>query len=64
MKVEVVVPNWVNWIAVDKDGYVFGYSAKPHTEKDGSWNTDDSVLESLYIGKPPKNWKEELYEWK
>jgi len=66
LKAEIVVPDWVNWIAVDSDGDAWGYSAEPFRSKSlqGVWNIyrADSVM--LYSGKPPKNFKDELYTWK
>jgi len=60
------VPKWCNWIAVDDDGRCWTYSIKPERgviefmwwpQQHGRWG-------KLYEGKPPKNWKEELYTWK
>lgn len=31
--VTITVPLWVNWIAVDKDGYMFGYEFEPSINK-------------------------------
>lgn len=66
LKVEVVVPDWVNWIAVDENGGVWYYANLPNN----NWFTD-AVEWSVKFGKcdlaytcpPPKNWKEELYTW-
>lgn len=65
LKVEIVIPDWVNWIAVDKDGSVWGYETEPRAIQFGQWDTLSglSIEEILYRTKPPKNWKDELYTW-
>ena len=65
LTVEIVVPDWVNWIAVDENGVVYGYEEKPrHSEFfHGEWIIDSGDMCELYKGKPPKNWKDELYTW-
>jgi hypothetical protein len=63
------VPSWCKWIAVDKNGECNAYSIKP-TPRDkpyiSEWDFDDwnnHQYITLYKGKPPKNWKDELYTW-
>ena len=63
LTVEIEIPNWVNWIAVDKDGSVFGYLIEPYKVLKGRWWGSSEDNEKLYRGKPPKNWKDELYTW-
>ena len=63
---EKKVPKWCRWLAVDKNGECWAFENKPR-QKDliyGRWDTDfiDNA-EMLYSGKPPKNWKDELYQW-
>ena len=60
------VPKWCKWIAVDKDGECWAFENKPATNTVYKcvWDTcfsDEAVR--LYKGKPPKNWKDELYTW-
>ena len=67
IKVEITVeiPEWTNWIAVDKNGEVYAYENKP-TITDGVWDhmrPEYGEMELLYKSKPPKNWKTELYTW-
>jgi hypothetical protein len=60
------VPDWCKWIAVDKDGECLAYSAKPVNMTDPPlWVPKHTgvMFETLYKGKPPKNWKDELYTW-
>jgi len=62
------VPSWCKWIAVDESGRCWGFENKPDTKSsryNGNWDTRniDKAVE-LYEGKPPKNWKDELYTWK
>ena len=66
MLIEIVVPDWVRWMAVDADGCCFGYPKKPgHTNEDLNWwylAGGTSIL--LYRAAQPKNWKDELYTWR
>jgi len=66
----IKVPDWVKWIAVDKDGSEYGYKFKPHYSRVfGSWTNRHTEYTNpiewcfIGVGKPPKNWKEELYTW-
>jgi len=67
LKVELIVPKWVNWMAVDENGQCWMYESKPIANVD-VWFIPFNVerkrkFKKLYEGKPPKNWKEELYTW-
>ena len=67
LKAEIVVPEWVNWIAVDGLGEVRGFKSKPtHSKWHSMWSVanQNECSITLYTGKLPKNWKDELYEWK
>lgn len=61
MKVEVVVPNWVNWIAQDDDGEWRGHENKPFLQST-YWQSHGNI-QLIAEGAPSKNWKEELYTW-
>lgn len=43
--IEVDVPDWVKWIAVDADGAVILYAEKPivRGEYDVEWDTEDPL---------------------
>ncbi len=62
------VPDWVKWIAVDKDGECWGFEMKPE-HRNNCPNTWDNIVNEnssaihLYTGKPPKDLKDELYTW-
>ena len=61
------VPKWCKWIAVDPDGGCHAYRVKPrHGVIFSEWIIFDgySSHKFLYRGKPPKNWKDELYTWR
>lgn len=63
LEAEVAVPDWANWIAVDKDGTCYAFADKP-VKRARVWDVSGfSASRILYRGKPPKNWKEELYTW-
>ena len=65
------VPRWCKWIAIDEDGLCCAYENKPNLagiviERKGVWWPTGKISReniSLYRGKPPKNWKDELYTW-
>ena len=65
LNADVFVPNWVNWISVDAGGEVYGFSNKPVVAGNNCWDDMSDSANScfLYISKPPKNWKDELYVW-
>ncbi len=61
------VPDWVRWIAVDKDGECRGYELEPEKWMHIKWRAVSTVISPsifLYIGKPPKDWRSEIYTWK
>ena len=62
LKVEIEVPEWVNWIAVDYDGEVWAFAKKPRC-MDSWWSGKSGRSIALYLGSAPKNWKDELYTW-
>nr|DAD83132.1 MAG TPA: hypothetical protein [Podoviridae sp. ctlpi2] len=37
---ELVIPAWVNFIAMDNDGRVWGYEEQPEAGTDGEWSTE------------------------
>lgn len=58
------VPSWCKWIAVDDNGAEWAYDSEPsHNNGYMVWVNDGDRARLLYYGKPPKNWKEELYTW-
>lgn len=63
-KIEIEVPDSINWIACDEDGRWYGYKEKPYINSDYSdhWNSLGKEYLLASVG-PTKNWKDELYEW-
>ncbi len=59
------VSSWCKWIAVDKDGKCWEFSKEPFLCCAANFWIDryHSRTRLLYKGAPPKNWKEELYNW-
>lgn len=59
------VSNWCKWIAVDEDGFCYEYSIKPDNKRSigEQWLNNGGQEKFLYKGKPPKNWRNELYTW-
>ena len=62
LNANIPVPDWVEWIAIDEDGTACGYADEPHCD-DREWIAISFLCVFLYQGKPPKNWKAELYTW-
>ena len=64
---EKKVPSWCKWMAVDKNGDCWAYSLKPEAgillAPNVWWPQQYGKWKMLYRGKPPKNWKDELYQW-
>ena len=58
---EVEIPDWVKWIAQDKDGWWYGFERQPQRHMD-SWGTAGHEI-LLANGPKPENWKEELYQF-
>ncbi len=61
------VPDWVRWIAVDKNGECWGFENKPKISLGfpSMWDVYMAGNTSkLYHGEPPKDWRDELYTWK
>jgi hypothetical protein len=72
LNVQVKVPHWVKWIAVDRNGEVFGYRNEPVKSKHGQYWVVDEKQSSiscapqdvfLYAGYRPHRWRQELYTW-
>ena len=66
MKADVVVGDWVNWIAQDANGKWWQYENEPAHNKNMRliWCRTGGDMEFLYQGIPPKDFTQELYEWK
>ena len=63
INLEIQVPDWVCWIAQDKDGAWFGYEVEP--EKGGYIFPDEWVARGhnyieLSQAEPNPNWKQSL----
>ncbi len=63
MKADVVVEDWVNWIAQDKNGGWWQYENEPKLMTEYWFNRAGQMIH-LYQGIPPKDFTQELYEWK
>ena len=65
MKVELVVPEWANWMAQDRSGMWYFYQTKPkYVSLFGGWY-HEGEFDFAYKSEPPKDWTQELYrlEW-
>lgn len=60
--VQIDIPDWVEYVAGDLDGWYCGHELGPF-KKDGAEWDNFGMVEALYkIHKPDKNWKKELYK--
>ena len=66
VKQDVEIPEWANWIAMDKSGHWWAYEYKPELELDWTiWvNTSLGITQGLCHPIPQKsqNWTEEIYK--
>lgn len=60
----LIVPEYVNYIAIDKNGTMVVYKNKPYIEDDEDfWTIDDNEYEVLeMIAHYKGNWKDSLFE--
>jgi len=63
VKIKVQVPEWVNWIAQDKDGSWWAYAAKPSEVDAFNWWASPPETRNrrmiIAIG-PTKDWRKSL----
>ena len=52
INLEIQVPDWVEWIAMDADGYWSGYSDEPMADL-GCWTLDEGSERTLLIYVKP-----------
>lgn len=64
INLEIQVPDWVEWIAQDKDGTWFGYEVEPKTGKDivpGEWIArNHNHIELADSAETSPNWQQSL----
>ena len=63
MRADVVVEDWARWIAQDKSGEWWQYENEP-TQYIKLWRRNGGDIKFLCHGIPPKDFTQELYEWK
>ncbi len=56
---ELTVPIWVNWLAMDKDGKLYGFKHEPSSDQ-GFWHIPSKGNDYIYITyvATEKNWTE------
>lgn len=57
------VPEWVNWIAQDADGALWGYEAEPNRQHNGWYENEVGRIVKLGMGEPPADWTATLTRW-
>jgi len=66
INVDIIIPDFVNWMTIDMDGEVVGWEYKPTVNRAWEgWMQGSSIgkIKTLYYDEPPKSWKLELYTW-
>ena len=56
------IPDWVQYVAVDKDGEMFGYEKDPQYHLQGIWGKTNGRYCLLKDFTPCENWKDSLEE--
>jgi len=58
------IPDWVNWLAQDKDGAWWGYSVEPLQYHKGWY--ENEVGQHICLGKEQQNnnWRSTLHQYK
>jgi hypothetical protein len=54
------IPDWVSWIARDRDGSWWGYSAEPHQHTSGWYENEVGDCIRLGDGEPGPGWQHSL----
>lgn len=57
------MPGWVNWIAQDADGALWGYGAEPNQQDTGWYENEVGRIVKLGMGEPPADWTATLTRW-
>ena len=56
----ILLPDWVNWVADDADGDVYGHEGRPRKSKIiKEWVSDGNIIH-LCQGPPNPNWQDTL----
>ena len=58
------IPNWVNWLAQDKDGSWWGFSVEPHQHHMGWYENEIGNYILLEKQNINENWKNSLIQLK
>jgi hypothetical protein len=57
---DVEIPDWVAWLAQDKDGSWWGYSVEPHQHSTGWYENEVGEYIRLGGGEPNPDWQNSL----
>jgi hypothetical protein len=60
----LTTPDWVNWIAQDADGAIWGYEVEPLQHHQGWYENEVGRSVKLNQQTYQKNWKNTLYKVK
>ena len=61
-RVELMVPNWINFITTDPNGDIHGHYTRPRVWCNSQWMSDTGSIPMCYLGYTPNrgNWKDTL----
>lgn len=54
------LPDWVNWLAQDADGALWGYEAEPNKQDYGWYENEVGRIVRLGQEAPPADWETTL----
>ena len=54
------LPDWVNWLAHDADGALWGYEAEPNKQDNGWYENEVGRIVRLGQEAPPADWETTL----
>ena len=53
INLEIQVPDWAEWVAMDEGGYWCAFSTKPEIQETGWWRLDEGSQITLTKMTPP-----------
>jgi hypothetical protein len=56
----IIIPDWVRWLAQDKDGSLWGYSAEPHLHDSGWYENEVGDCQRLGRQTVTGDWRKSL----
>ncbi len=58
----LIIPNWVNWVAQDADGAVWGYEVEPLQQHHGWYENEVGCSTKLADQAENNNWQQSIHK--